>query len=127
METTIIESIVTDKESRQYSPGHLTPAATDSDATTKALMLSGDQETCSTDEEIKIQCQYCGQFEVNGEWDGIKREDDIIQLGGEVGFHPLTHLMFKLNYRYEERDTNLKDDLYDYTDNRILFSVNFGF
>ena len=79
METTIIESIVTDKESRQYSPGHLTPAATDSDATTKALMLSGDQETCSTDEEIKIQCQYCGQFEVNGEWDGIKRE--VIRTG----------------------------------------------
>lgn len=55
----------------------------------------------------------------------ITRQDDILRLDGEIGFHPLTHLNFKVNYRHEERDSNI-DDL-SYNADHWLFSVNFGF
>lgn len=62
----------------------------------------------------------------NGLVAGLKeREDDIIHLRAEVGFHPLEHLSFRLNYRHEERDSNLPS--FDYEDNLVIFQVQFGF
>lgn len=54
-----------------------------------------------------------------------EREDDIVDLRAEVGFHPLEHLSFRLNYRYEERESNHDED--DYTDNLVIFQMQFGF
>lgn len=55
----------------------------------------------------------------------LEREDDITHLRAEVGYHPLEHLSFRLNYRYEERESNFA--LYDYIDNLVIFQVQFGF
>ena len=71
-----------------------------------------------------------GQFQRNG-WDvedgniGKEREDDMIRLRAEVGFHPLEHLSFRLNYEHKDNDSN--DPAYDYVDNLIILQVQFGF
>ena len=53
------------------------------------------------------------------------RSDDIARLRAELGFHPLEHLSFRLNYQWEQRDST--HDAYDYTDNLVIFQVQFGF
>jgi len=55
------------------------------------------------------------------------REDDIARVRAEIGFHPIEHLSFRLNYQWEERDVNLKDNDYDYEDNIVIFQMQFGF
>jgi hypothetical protein len=57
--------------------------------------------------------------------DMSEREDDVTYLRGEVGFHPLEHLSFRLNYRYEERESNHNE--FDYEDNLWIFQIQFGF
>ena len=54
-----------------------------------------------------------------------EREDDITHLRAEVGYHPLEHLSFRMNYRYEERESN--DTAFDYRDNLWILQVQFGF
>jgi len=55
----------------------------------------------------------------------VEREDDIKFVRAEVGYHPLEHLSLRLNYRHEERESNVLD--YNYTDNIWIFQVQFGF
>lgn len=62
---------------------------------------------------------------LNGDGVTQEREDDVTYLRAEVGYHPLEHLSFRLNYRYEERDSNDRD--YDYKDNLWIMQVQFGF
>lgn len=54
-----------------------------------------------------------------------EREDDILHLRAEVAYHALEHLSLRLNYRFEERESN--HDWFDYTDNLVIFQVQFGF
>lgn len=55
----------------------------------------------------------------------VEREDDIVMVRAEVGYHPLEHLSIRLNYRHEERESNVRD--YNYDDNIWIFQVQFGF
>lgn len=57
----------------------------------------------------------------------LSREDDIIMARAEVGFYPLTHLNLKLNYRFEDRDSNMPNSAFDYEENAIIFQVGLGF
>lgn len=54
-----------------------------------------------------------------------EREDDIVHMRAEVAYHPIEHLSLRLNYRFEERESN--HDTFDYTDNLVIFQVQFGF
>lgn len=54
-----------------------------------------------------------------------EREDDIIMFRAEIGYHPLEHLSFRLNYRWEDRTSNFS--AYEYTDNIVAVQVQFGF
>lgn len=81
----------------------------------------------------KVGWSLIGQFQRNGydtatpSGSGVEKErqDDIARLRAEVGFHPLEHLSLRLNYQWEERQSNMSK--YDYTDNIIAFQVQFGF
>lgn len=59
--------------------------------------------------------------------DLINREDDIIMARAEVGYFPLTHLNVKVNYRFEDRDSNLPNNAFDYQENAIIFELGLGF
>ena len=84
----------------------------------------------------KVGWSLIGQFQRNG-YDNATmdttlpvpvrkdRSDDIARLRAEVGFHPLEHLSFRLNYQWEQRDST--HDHFDYTDNLVIFQVQFGF
>jgi len=70
-----------------------------------------------------------GQFQRNG-WDNAaagdpKRSDDLVRLRGEIGFHPLEHLSFRLNFEHKDSDSNI--NAYDFVDNLVIFQVQFGF
>lgn len=84
----------------------------------------------------KIMWTLIGQFQRNDYdlatyeyFDNVwrDREDDIARVRAEIGFHPMEHLSFRLNYQWEERDVNLKDNDYDYEDNIVIFQMQFGF
>jgi hypothetical protein len=83
----------------------------------------------------RVMWTLIGQFQRNDydlgtyESDGVTRdrEDDITRVRAEIGFHPIQHLSFRLNYQWEERDVNLKDRDYDYEDNMVFFQMQFGF
>ncbi len=83
----------------------------------------------------KVGWTLIGQFQRNG-YDtatqdlspgGVvkEREDDIARLRAEIGFHPIEHVSFRLNYQWEDRDSNM--DNFDYTDNLVILQVQFGF
>lgn len=82
----------------------------------------------------KVGWSLIGQFQRNG-YDNRTldtltnvrkdRSDDIARLRAELGFHPLEHLSFRLNYQWEQRDST--HNAYDYTDNLVIFQVQFGF
>lgn len=81
----------------------------------------------------KVGWTLIGQFQRNG-YDtptpgdrGVEkeREDDIARIRAEVGFHPLEHLSFRLNYQWEERESNMSK--FDYTDNIVAIQMQFGF
>lgn len=83
----------------------------------------------------KVGWELIGQFQRNGydtptpTGDSVgtekEREDDISRLRAQIGFHPLEHLSFRLNYQWEERESNI--DKFDYTDNIIAIQMLFGF
>jgi hypothetical protein len=68
---------------------------------------------------------YDTPTDADGTGTALEREDDIAHVRAEVGYHPLEHLSFRLNYRYEERDSNFRS--FDYVDNLWIFQVQFGF
>lgn len=83
----------------------------------------------------KVGWELIGQFQRNG-YDTPtpetalggperEREDDISRLRAQIGFHPLEHLSFRLNYQWEERESNI--DKFDYTDNIVAIQMQFGF
>ena len=84
----------------------------------------------------RVGWSIIGQFQRNS-WDvatpssldlarlAYQREDDILRLRAEVGFHPLEHLSFRLNYEWKDSDSN--HDESDFTDNQIILQVQFGF
>jgi uncharacterized protein (PEP-CTERM system associated) len=55
----------------------------------------------------------------------VEREDDVLMVRAEVGYHALEHLSIRLNYRHEERESNVRD--FNYDDNIWIFQVQFGF
>ena len=71
-------------------------------------------------------------FNLDGITDfSVFREDEIVSGRAEIGFHTARErLTIKLNYRYEERDSNVQDsagiEVFDYTDNQFLFQIAFG-
>lgn len=67
---------------------------------------------------------YDGETD-SGAGELVEREDDVTMLRAEVGYHPLEHLSLRLNYRHEERESNVLD--YNYDDNIWIFQVQFGF
>jgi hypothetical protein len=60
-----------------------------------------------------------------GSGDNKEREDDVLRIRGEVGFHPIEHLSFRLNYQHEERDSSHYQ--FNYDDNIVAVQVQFGF
>ena len=68
---------------------------------------------------------YDTPADADGTGTAMEREDDVTHIRAEVGYHPLEHLSFRLNYRYEERDSNFAS--LDYTDNLWILQVQFGF
>jgi hypothetical protein len=81
----------------------------------------------------KVGWSLIGQFQRNGydtptdDGTGVEkeREDDISRLRAEIGFHPIEHLSFRLNYQWEERESNI--NMFDYTDNIVAVQLQFGF
>jgi hypothetical protein len=81
----------------------------------------------------KVGWTLIGQFQRNGydtptdDGNGVfkEREDDVSRVRAEIGFHPLEHLSFRLNYQWEERESNINE--FDYTDNIVAIQLQFGF
>lgn len=78
----------------------------------------------------RVGWSLIGQFQRNG-WDvaesstGKEREDDVLRLRAEVGFHPLEHLSFRLNVEHKDSDSNHDD--FDFVDNLVILQLQFGF
>ena len=65
--------------------------------------------------------------------DGADRKDDIGRLRAEVGFHFTQQISLRVNYQYEDRDSNVSfTDVdmvyypYSYTENRFAFQLQLG-
>lgn len=65
--------------------------------------------------------------------DGADRKDDISRLRAEVGFHFTQQVSLRVNYQYEDRDSNVSfwdADVvyrpYSYTENRFAFQLQLG-
>jgi hypothetical protein len=71
------------------------------------------------------QNSYPDPVEVNN--DNIHRKDDILMARAEIGYYPLTYLNVKLNYRYEDRNANIPDGSFDYTENAFFFQIGIGY
>jgi len=62
----------------------------------------------------------------DGEVD-TSRQDDIWMARAEVGYFPITHLNVKLNYRFEDRNSNMPNNGFDYEENAVIFELGLGF
>lgn len=66
-------------------------------------------------------------------WTGLDRKDDISRATAEVGFHFTQQMSLRVNYQYEDRDSNVSyTDMatvykpFSYTENRFAFQFQFG-